>query len=146
LDLDSNDFPDEWKNSFDYVICIEVIEHLFDPGKALLKIKKLIKNEGTMIISFPNMAWWKYRLKMLRGYYPEESRIYDMVEHLQNFTLYSFRKLIQEAGFKIIKINPDFGEIPGILKYFPWRITTKLLHKYPNLFGYQIVLAIKNIA
>ena len=80
---------------------------------------------------------------MLKGDYPEESRMYDMVEHLQNFTLNSFKRLLDEAGLKIVEINPDFGQIPKLLSYFPRFSRKRVLTKYPNLFGYQVVLSIK---
>lgn len=141
INLDKDDFQKEWKNTYDYAICIEVLEHLFNPEKTLLQIKTLLKKNGILITSFPNMAWWKYRLKMLKGVYPVESRAYNMIEHLQNYTLDSFTKLLNECGYEIKKLNPDYNKIPTIIKHVPKLIRNKILIKHPNLFGYQIVLS-----
>ncbi len=41
------------KNKYDYIFTFEVMEHLSDPLKALLNIKKLLKEKGILIISTP---------------------------------------------------------------------------------------------
>lgn len=143
FDIEEDNFPKKWENSYDYIICIEVLEHLFNPKEALLEMKKLLKQDGTLIVSFPNMAWWKYRLKLLRGEYPEESRLYKMVEHLQNFTLKSFKKLIEETGYGIIDINPDYGRVPLPFYILPKKLRERILGLLPNLFGYQIIISLK---
>lgn len=144
FNLDEDEFPEEMEEQFDYVICIEVLEHLFNPKRALLNIGKLVKDNGIVITSFPNMAWWVYRIDLLiKGRYPEENRLYDMVEHLQNFTLPSFTELVEETDFTIVKLNPTYNRLPKLLYYLPSFFKNPLLRKYPNVFGYQIVLSLK---
>jgi len=41
-------------NSFDIIICSEVLEHVDGFGKAIEEIKRCIKPEGNIILSFPN--------------------------------------------------------------------------------------------
>ncbi len=41
-------------DTFDYVLMMEVIEHLEDPLKALKEVKRVLKPNGELIISFPN--------------------------------------------------------------------------------------------
>jgi ubiquinone biosynthesis O-methyltransferase len=43
-------FPD---NSFDVVICSEVLEHLLDPQHALTEIRRVLKHNGTCILTTP---------------------------------------------------------------------------------------------
>ena len=42
------------KNSFDYVICSEVIEHIKDDEKVLFEVKRILKNHGIFILTLPN--------------------------------------------------------------------------------------------
>jgi ubiquinone/menaquinone biosynthesis C-methylase UbiE len=48
--LDIN-FPE---NFFDLAICFETIEHIQNPDKALLELKRVLKPKGVLIISSPN--------------------------------------------------------------------------------------------
>lgn len=41
------------KEKFDYIFAFEVLEHLKNPKKALLNIKKILKEGGTLIFSTP---------------------------------------------------------------------------------------------
>ena len=52
---------------FDTVICTDVIEHLFYPHKILREIKRVLKDDGTVIISYPNEFNIKCRVKILLG-------------------------------------------------------------------------------
>jgi len=42
------------KNSFDLIICSEVLEHLPNDAKALLALKSLLKPDGILLITVPN--------------------------------------------------------------------------------------------
>lgn len=49
-------------NSFDVVICGEVLEHVFDKDIALKELLRVLKSGGTLCISIPNLnadgTWW----------------------------------------------------------------------------------------
>jgi ubiquinone/menaquinone biosynthesis C-methylase UbiE len=68
-------FPDE---SFDVVICGEVLEHVFDKDEALTEMLRVVKKGGRLIISIPNLnadgTWWGrfMRLLGLRSFTPIE--------------------------------------------------------------------------
>ena len=40
-------------SSFDYVIANHVLEHILDEAKAFAELKRILKHDGTLIISFP---------------------------------------------------------------------------------------------
>ena len=50
-DIFSLKFNDD---TFDYVLMMEVIEHLEDPLKVLKEVERVLKPNGELIISFPN--------------------------------------------------------------------------------------------
>jgi len=56
-DIYSTKYPD---STFDTVLCIEVLEHLEDPQKALLEITRICRTNGSIIISVPNGAFDSY--------------------------------------------------------------------------------------
>ena len=41
-------------NFFDFIICSEVLEHLDDDRKALVELKRILKSNGSLIITVPN--------------------------------------------------------------------------------------------
>lgn len=45
------DLPDE---SFDRIICTEVLEHVVDPVEILQQIRRLVRPDGRAVITFPN--------------------------------------------------------------------------------------------
>lgn len=53
-DLENQTFPD---NTFDLVITQDVLEHLFDPAKALEEIARTIKPGGAHVFTVPWYSW-----------------------------------------------------------------------------------------
>lgn len=54
-DLSKIDFDD---NFFDIVICTEVLEHIFEYKTVIEELKKVVKDDGYLIITFPNETLW----------------------------------------------------------------------------------------
>jgi 2-polyprenyl-3-methyl-5-hydroxy-6-metoxy-1,4-benzoquinol methylase len=42
-------------NCFDAIVCLDVIEHVFDPRTLIKEISRVIKNNCILIISVPNI-------------------------------------------------------------------------------------------
>lgn len=144
VNIDEDDLEESIEDKdFDYIVCVEVIEHLFNPGTALNKCKALLSEKGCLIVSFPNIAWWQYRLQLLMGHFPEESRLYHHAEHLHDFTLHSFKKLLEEAGLECADIDGEFSPPRFMQRLKPKRLVDRFIRRYPNLFGYQLVIKVR---
>lgn len=89
-------------NSFDIVVCCEVLEHLEDPKKALQELKRVGKEY--FILSVPNEPWFSMA-NFLRG--KNLSRWGCDSEHIQKW---SFKKFLKFIGgeLKIIKAYKSF--------------------------------------
>ena len=62
-------------NGFDFVLMIDVIEHIKQDRKALLNAKKMLKQSGTFICSTPNrMSRYRKSEGHVREYIPRELR------------------------------------------------------------------------
>lgn len=97
-------------DGFDCVVCSEVIEHLFDPLKLLKEIRRVLKNDGLVIITIPNIAHLIRRLIFLFGVFPEDHQKYrtsgtSKWEHIRFYTLKSVKQLVDEAGFNVVEIK-----------------------------------------
>jgi methionine biosynthesis protein MetW len=117
--------------SFDIIVFGDILEHLKDPCRLLQKMRTFLRDDGSVIVSLPNVANWSMRFHLLRGkfdYVP-----YGILDesHLKFFHLRSARELIEEAGFEVVRM--DFT--PGVDKLVPYRMFVQPLFK--NFRGYK---------
>lgn len=90
---------------FDYVIFSDVIEHLVEPSKTLEKVKKLLKKDGSVIFSIPNMAHMGVRLMLLKGRfsYAKTGLLDDT--HLHFYDEDKIRAVFFDAGYNIEELQ-----------------------------------------
>lgn len=125
------------KTHFDYVVCLETLEHVFNPDSLLEKVKSILKPRGHLIASFPNFAHYRDRITVLMGEFPLKSQsIFDDVEHLHYYTWSSFCSLLHRSGFEIEGVEADCGLLSKSIRNLPFKLKTKL---FP-IFGKQIVI------
>jgi 2-polyprenyl-3-methyl-5-hydroxy-6-metoxy-1,4-benzoquinol methylase len=100
IDVESLTLP--YAEYFDYVICGDVLEHLCDPWAMLLKINKMLKGDGSLICSIPNIRHYKIIMDLLlKGRWEySETGIMD-ASHLRFFTKSSFLKALADANFRV---------------------------------------------
>ena len=105
--------------SFEYVIALEVLEHVFKLENALSEIARILKKDGRAFISVPNCAYWRYSLKLLlSGEMPPEFTGEE--GHVWHYSLSQWVKIL-ERYFKI-KILIAEGGLSGFFsKFFPNR-------------------------
>lgn len=133
LEEDFLNWPEELKGKeYDVVIISELLEHLFEPEKLLLNLKKLAKHDKFIIITVPNLLFWKNRLKIMLGQFNYTDQGVMDRGHIHFFTWVSFKKMIQEAGYKIVAVD----------NHFPTRGTKWFGQFWPGLFAYRFIVKI----
>jgi len=88
------------KQKFDIIIAGEIIEHVLSPINSLKKIKKIIKKQGILIISVPNIVSLQKRIKSLLGIIPDNSD-----DHLHLFTKKKLIDTCKRAGFDVKEVT-----------------------------------------
>jgi predicted TPR repeat methyltransferase len=136
-----------WKAPFDVIVAGDVLEHLPRPGDLLTALKPLLKSDGALLVSLPNVANVTVRASLLAGRFPYADRgILDRT-HLRFYTRASARALLEDSGFRIAwetaTAMPVELAVPALGRpplAGPVRAGTRLFaHAWPTLFGYQFV-------
>lgn len=119
--------------SFDVVFWGDNVEHLLQPMITLGEIHRVLKPNGKLLISCPNMGYWKFRLiYLLRGAPPRtEGQVNPPWEweHLRLFTPNILTDFLAAGGFTVLHLE-------GVLE----SRTTFLARSIPQWFA-SIVLA-----
>jgi len=94
---DLSRFKDE---TFDLVYCSHVLEHLPNPTTAVEEARKVLKKNGAYIIGVPNGNHLNdIIMKIIQIIF------YKRTDHLQRFSKNSISNLLENKGFKIIKLK-----------------------------------------
>ncbi len=72
---------------YDSAICMEVLEHVPHPFRAVREIYRILRPSGVAILSVPHL-----------------SRLHDEPYDYFRFTIYGLRQILQDVGFLIINI------------------------------------------
>lgn len=138
-------------DSFDVILMADVIEHLVDPWTTLKTLKQNLKKNGHLLITIPNVAFFKNRISLLLGHWDyTETGLLDRT-HLRFFTFHSFQDLMRESGYSVKKFYINDGRIPGgrWIRKLPLigdlfnRLNNFGVHKYPNLFGFHFLFELQ---
>lgn len=93
------------KNSFEVVTGNHLIEHLDDPKRALAEIYRVLKPKGIFWSSVPLEGDWLSLVKWLGFLKKFKENRNKYLDHKQLFDKKKYLRLLEEAGFKIKKIN-----------------------------------------
>lgn len=141
--IDARIFSSEQKfpfsdNSFDKVFWGDNIEHLFDPGITVREIKRVLKKGGKLILSCPNMGYWRYRWHFfLNGSLPDTEWTglppWEW-SHIRFFNQKILKEFLLSNGFK---------EITKVLGVSERRLDKPFLKINPSLFGMILILEVE---
>lgn len=90
-------------NTFDLVLCTEVLEHLNDPQKGYKEVLRVAKKY--IVFSVPNEPFFMLG-NFLRG--KNILRFGNDPEHIQHWTIFSFRSFLEKNNLKIKTIQFPF--------------------------------------
>lgn len=158
------------KDFFDYILLLDVLEHLKNPEKLIGLLKPFLKQNslqvpppqgstshtpgvslspGKIIISVPNIAHVSIRLRLLQGKFDYE-RVGIMDEtHLRFFTQKTLKEFISLVGLKLDELDysSDFGQLPfigRIARKMPKIMQYRLTKMFPTLLTAQFIAVCSN--
>ncbi len=133
--------------SFDYVLMLDVIEHLASPEDFMDRLRQATASSSglTLIISTGNVAFAPTRLMLLAGQFNYGKRGILDLTHTRLFTFTTMRRLLEGAGFRI-------EETSGVAAPFTMAVgetgvgralaaaNRALIRARKQLFSYQIFI------
>jgi len=119
--------------TFDLVSCFGVLDYLPLFDGVVRELSRVLRPQGLVAISLPNLASWHNRLALALGYQPRDIEIcstravgiapyYDSkapVGHIHAPTTRAFRELMTLMGFselRLVALRPTNVRLPAILR------------------------------
>jgi ubiquinone/menaquinone biosynthesis C-methylase UbiE len=113
--------------TFDYIVCVEGLEHIENPANAIREFARVLKSNGLLIVSVPNIMNIEERLKWLFSGYTSHFKplsreaisdikqsIGDEYEGMEEVALHvnpigysEVRYLLEKSGFQLEKVFLD---------------------------------------
>tara|TARA_E500000178_G_scaffold72658_1_gene70389 strand:- start:3584 stop:5065 length:1482 start_codon:yes stop_codon:yes gene_type:complete len=144
------DLPNIKFDDFDFIVFLDVIEHLKSPENFMSKLyAKLINNEKVqIIISTPNISFIIMRIMLLFGFFNYGKRGILDKSHTRLFTFSSFKKLIENSNFSIVETRGVPAPYPlavgeNFIGKFLISLNNFFIRLWKSMFAYQIICRIK---
>ncbi|MBK7409669.1 MAG: class I SAM-dependent methyltransferase [Saprospirales bacterium] len=111
-------FPSE---AYDLVVAVEVMEHIHDHEVFFGECHRILKKNGVLMVSTPNILSLKSRIRFLfSGFYysfkPLDHARHDGMQHIASLTIDQYHNLGIRAGFLdfMVDIDKRQNPLPGI--------------------------------
>lgn len=119
---------------FDYVTCLEGLEHIENPHQAVREFRRVLKPGGHLIVSVPNILNIEERIKwLLHGYtshfkpisqehlrmrHEQRGEKEEIVLHINPISYSELRYILEKYGFALIGTHRDRPK-PRMWLYWP---------------------------
>ncbi len=141
---DLDDPPAFVTHDYEYLLLLDVIEHLKDPERFLAQLRGGFDwSPKTLVLTTPNIAFVVQRMMLLFGQFNYgRTGILDRT-HTRLFTFRSLRRLLLDAGFRLKTVRGVPAPFPKVLgdgwlgKSAVWA-NVALIRVSKTLFSYQI--------
>lgn len=116
---------------FDAVLCLDVLEHvqLLDQPKALSEIARVLKEDGHLLLSVPNLAHLHSRIKFF--FTGKLTRTSAVDRHPGDRPVAEYLELVSQAGFHVEHRGGIFPTVP---------IAFRAVNHYPKQLGWLVAV------
>ena len=87
--------------TYDTIVCIQVMEHVFDHAGLLQECYRVLQPEGQLLLSVP-FCW----------------ELHEEPHDFFRFSKYGLQQLFEEAGFTVVSIKPNGGKWAACFQMF----------------------------
>lgn len=132
---------------FDYIIFADVLEHLYDPQEVLKKCNGILKEDGSILVSVPNIAHNDIIMNLYSNEFNYTSTGLLDDTHIRFFAYENLEAFFKESGYGIIMEDCIIRDMQSTEQRTSKNVTeenlVKKLLKRPLGEVYQFVLELK---
>jgi ubiquinone/menaquinone biosynthesis C-methylase UbiE len=93
-------------NSFDIVVCSDVIEHTIDPFKATEELIRVLKPNGLLCLTVPNRSFWYFSVLLANSLKIRKYSGYENWVHYSVYRKYLIQRNLDIIDYKGIHLFP----------------------------------------
>lgn len=114
-DIEQYEWVEKYKDiKFDHIIFADVLEHLRNPLKVLQTAKQLLKEEGTILLSVPNLAHNSVLIDLMNNKFKYNAIGLLDDTHIHFFTKTSLDQMIRDAELYVKKEMATYAKVGTI--------------------------------
>jgi len=98
------------RGEIDTVLLFDVLEHIYDPWKALLDIRNLIAAQGQLLVSIPNVRNIMLLQDLVSGHWRYRQAGLLDITHIRFFTEKDMLRMFYQTGFRVVSSGATFCE------------------------------------
>jgi len=146
--IETYSWKEQFKSvKFDYIVFADVLEHLSDPQNVLLQVKEFLKDNGSVLVSVPNIAHNSIIINLLKDQFDYSTNGILDSTHIKFFTKKTFDALVEDCEYFVayesaIYLSPEDTEFKNSYDELPSEIKKYLL-SLPHGEFYQLIYEIK---
>jgi len=137
---------------YDYVLLLDVIEHLASPERFIEQLRAVLALSPAtrLIVSTANIGFFVNRLMLLAGQFNYGKRGILDLTHTRLFTFQSFRRLFEQGGFRVVETRGIPGPFVlalggGRAGRLLTRVNGLCIRVARGLFSYQIFFVVESL-
>lgn len=115
------------EGSYDVALCTQVLEHVPHPPIAVNELYRVLKPGGHLILTTPQTAF-----------------LHEIPHHYFNHTCFGLRMMLEQAGFEVLKLEPQGGHFRSVgmqLHYTCTVVKSKMTTPLRKILLYPVLLA-----
>lgn len=114
---------ESWRGKYDYILLLDFLEHVHNPGEVVSRLNGLLKPEGRFVVSVPTPLYPKF---FGREFHLKMGHVVDgLVEE-------DLDKVFSKNGFKRISSKYNTGLFASLFCAFYYRMVCRVSNKYLN--------------
>ncbi len=133
----------------DLVTLCEVIEHVVEPDECLSEARRILRPDGVLLMTTPNLAAWFNRFLLGVGVQPVFSEVStraiygrpgtEVVGHLRLFTKRALAEFVADSGFRDVSISGGtYHDVPRMARWID-----RAASRWPSLAADLLLVARK---
>ena len=146
----NHDLPKIQFLNYDYILLLDVLEHLASPENFVDNLYEAMKlsPRTQLLVSTGNVGFLITRVMHFLGQFNYGKRGIMDITHTRLFYLGSFRRIFEQAGFRVVEVHGIPGPYPaafgnGRLSRFLLSVNRALICLSKGLFAYQFFMVVE---